>query len=97
MVTIWPTTVSGIKNWQDQKAGKCLYFVRKNYLVSIIKTNNLCIMYLPLAIRRNTGKMAKKQSEGARFLLIRHSMYSAILSKIHSYRLLFAHWEKTNL
>jgi len=35
------------------------------------------------------GKIANKQSEGARFLLIRPSKYSAMLSKIHSYRLLF--------
>jgi len=36
--------------------------------------------------------MPKKQSEGARFLLIWHSKYSTILSKIHSYRLLFWWW-----
>jgi len=31
----------------------------------------------------------RKTTEGVRFLLIWHSKYSAILSKIHSYRLLF--------
>jgi len=39
------------------------------------------------------GKIAKKQYEGVRFLLIRQC--SAILSKIHSYRPLFgdfAYW-----
>jgi len=35
------------------------------------------------------AKSPKKQSEGVRFLLIRHSKYSAMLSKIHTYRLLF--------
>jgi len=30
----------------------------------------------------------KKQSEEVRFLLIRHSKYSAMLSKMHSYSLL---------
>jgi len=35
------------------------------------------------------GKIAKKQSEGVRILLFRHSKYSAKFSKIHSYRLLF--------
>jgi len=36
------------------------------------------------------GKIAKKrQSEGVHFLLIRHWKCSTILSKIHSYRLLF--------
>jgi len=34
------------------------------------------------------GKIAKKLSERVRFLLIRHLNYSAILPKIHSYRLL---------
>jgi len=41
------------------------------------------------------GKIAKKQSEGVLFLLIRYSKYNAILSKIHSYGPLFgdfAHW-----
>jgi len=33
------------------------------------------------------GKIAKKQPEGVRFLLMRHSKYSAMLS--HSYRLHF--------
>jgi len=37
------------------------------------------------------GKTGKKQSEGVRYcLLILHSKYSAMLSKIHSYRLLFS-------
>jgi len=31
----------------------------------------------------------KKQSEVVRILLIQHSKYSAMLSKIHSYRMLF--------
>jgi len=35
------------------------------------------------------GKIGKKTSEGVRFLLMRSSNYDAILSKIHSYRLLF--------
>jgi len=34
------------------------------------------------------GKIAKKQSEGVRFFV---NSYSAILSKIHSYRLLSGH------
>jgi len=43
------------------------------------------------------GKIAKKQSEGVLFLLIRYlgTKYNAILSKIHSYGPLFgdfAHW-----
>jgi len=34
------------------------------------------------------GKIGKKkQFEGVRFLLIRHSRYSVMVSKIHSYRL----------
>jgi len=37
----------------------------------------ICIVITPL------------NPEGVRFLLIRHSRYSAILSKIHSYRLVF--------
>jgi len=36
------------------------------------------------------GKIAKKQSKGVRFLLIRHTKYSTMLSKIYSYRLLFS-------
>jgi len=37
------------------------------------------------------GKIAKKKhSERVRFLLIRHSKYIAMLSKMHSYRLLFS-------
>jgi len=35
------------------------------------------------------GKIAKKQYEVVRFLLIRHSKHSAMLSNIHFYRLLF--------
>jgi len=35
------------------------------------------------------AKSPKKRSEGERFLLIRHSKYSTMLSKIHTHRLLF--------
>jgi len=38
------------------------------------------------------GKIAKKQSEGVPFVLIRHSNYCAILSKMHCFFGNFAHW-----
>jgi len=38
---------------------------------------------------QNLKKKKKKQSEGGGFLLIRYSNYSAMLLKIHSYRLFF--------
>jgi len=44
---------------------------------------------LLLLILTQWAKSPKRQSEGVHFLLIRYSKYNAVLSKIHSYRLLF--------
>jgi len=50
-----------------------------------------CVAFTKTSITSiSVGKIAKKKPEGVRFLLILHSNYSAMLSKIDSYRLLFS-------
>jgi len=66
-------------------------------LISVLR-KNLLLVWDYWITNSSYILLPKKQSEGVRFCYFgTHSKYSATLSKIHSYRLLFgdfAHWSK---